>query len=135
MFIEFVTSHDNNFNNQINFSICTFLNGSYLRIKKKSQSGPKNKIDAKNSENNLITQYYFIDLFSPCFYMESPRVKSDICRNATPLRKNLNVKIILICWGHGFCKGLFNSQILLTTLGLNFKIVFFCAIWEEPFGM
>ena len=47
IFIEFITSHNNKFNNKINISICIFLSGTFLR---KKRSGPKNKIDAKKSK-------------------------------------------------------------------------------------
>ena len=46
-------------NNKINFSMCTFLKRSILE---NSQSGPKNKIDAKNSKKYLITLYSFMFL-------------------------------------------------------------------------
>ena len=48
IFIEFITSHNNKFNNKINISICIFFNWNIFDNTKKN--GPKNKIDAKTAQ-------------------------------------------------------------------------------------
>ena len=47
---KFVTPHNNKFNNKIIFFKLHFFDGPFLKIKKKFQRGPKNKIDAKTAK-------------------------------------------------------------------------------------
>ena len=67
----------------------------FLNLKILSQNGPKGKINAKKATNNLITLYsliflheyvtFYVDLFSLCFDMESPKSKrADTMRESSP---------------------------------------------------
>ena len=101
-----------------------------MKIKKKSQSGPKNKIDAKNSKNNLITLYSFMFLykngtfwrwpFSPFFTWNHPNAKHRFCRHIPSLFRTVRWRaVIKLIYG------------LLYSNFTAFKIKRACQIYEN----